>query len=528
MIDEPVLKKKKVNKSRYVFFSILGLLLLGCISYGFVFFIEQYQGSNLTLRSSPLTIEITQDGNINMEDMQGQKDSDGINNDKTTITVTNTSTTTVGVRISILEETSSIIDAGNIRFGVFEGSNTLQIGNLGESNNILYEFDLEAGASKSLTSTLWLDYYYSSAGNESFKGKYKISVVNVSDYGRVYLTSLVSKNVGLVKVSDTEYRYSGTPSNYINFNNETWRIIGVINGQIQIVKEDSVTNQTATQYYDNVLDFYKNYVNESITPSFLTATDTYSADWISSVTNKVTLTLKSNIYIVGGDGTSSNPYLLNTEEYLPSYYKIYNANKDYVLSSDGDTMFIAGSSDNVTNNYLSYGNVLWRVVGLNNDGTIKIVTNDIIDSKSFGSASSYVLSDINRWLNDTFYHTLNNSSLIVANSGFDGSSVTTSDTKPTKQYLIKENVGLLNVYEWTKSYTNATSATGYLKTSSAWLTISKNASDTIMWVVSASGTAASEAVSNNTYGLRPAIILKSNVSLEGSGTQSSPWVIKTN
>ena len=240
------------------------------------------------------------------------------------------------------------------------------------------------------------------------------------------------------------------------------------------------------------------------------------------------MTLKSNIYIVGGDGTSSNPYLLNTEEYLPSYYKIYNANKDYVLPSDGDTMFIAGSSDNVTNNYLSYGNVLWRVVGLNNDGTIKIVTNDIIDSKSFGSASSYVLSDINRWLNDTFYHTLNNSSLIVANSSFDGSSVTTSDTKPTKQYLIKENVGLLNVYEWTKSYTNATAATGYLKTSSAWLTISKNASDTAMWVVSASGTAASEVVSNNTYGLRPAIILKSNVSLEGSGTQSSPWVIKTN
>ena len=144
-------------------------------------------------------------------------------------------------------------------------------------------------------------------------------------------------------MSDTEYRYNGTPSNYINFNNETWRIIGVINGQIQIVKEDAITNQTASEYYDNVLDFYKNYVNTSVTPSFLTATDTYSADWISSVTNKVTLTLKNNIYIVGGDGTSSNPYLLNTEEYIPSYYKIYNANKNYVLPSDGDTIFIVPS-----------------------------------------------------------------------------------------------------------------------------------------------------------------------------------------
>ena len=39
----------------------------------------------------------------------------------------------------------------------------------------------------------------------------------------------------------TDYRYIGnTPNNYITFNNETWRIIGVIEGRIKIIKDESI------------------------------------------------------------------------------------------------------------------------------------------------------------------------------------------------------------------------------------------------------------------------------------------------
>ena len=41
----------------------------------------------------------------------------------------------------------------------------------------------------------------------------------------------------------TDYRYIGnTPNNYITFNNETWRIIGVIEGRIKIIRDESIGN----------------------------------------------------------------------------------------------------------------------------------------------------------------------------------------------------------------------------------------------------------------------------------------------
>ena len=43
----------------------------------------------------------------------------------------------------------------------------------------------------------------------------------------------------------TDYRYIGSnPNNYITFNNETWRIIGVFDGRIKIIRQDSLGNMS--------------------------------------------------------------------------------------------------------------------------------------------------------------------------------------------------------------------------------------------------------------------------------------------
>lgn len=43
--------------------------------------------------------------------------------------------------------------------------------------------------------------------------------------------------------STTDYRYIGdSPNNYIEFNNETWRIIGVFDGKIKIIKDTPIEN----------------------------------------------------------------------------------------------------------------------------------------------------------------------------------------------------------------------------------------------------------------------------------------------
>ena len=54
----------------------------------------------------------------------------------------------------------------------------------------------------------------------------------------------------------TDYRYIGSsPNNYITFNNETWRIIGVFDGRIKIIRQDSLGNMSR-DYNHSGASFY--------------------------------------------------------------------------------------------------------------------------------------------------------------------------------------------------------------------------------------------------------------------------------
>ena len=54
----------------------------------------------------------------------------------------------------------------------------------------------------------------------------------------------------------TDYRYIGSsPNNYITFNDETWRIIGVFDGRIKIIRQDSLGNMSR-DYNHSGASFY--------------------------------------------------------------------------------------------------------------------------------------------------------------------------------------------------------------------------------------------------------------------------------
>lgn len=58
---------------------------------------------------------------------------------------------------------------------------------------------------------------------------------------------------------DNSYRYTGVnPNNYVLFNNELWRIIGVINGKVKLIKDSVITIDKYDSSNSNV------YVNTSI------------------------------------------------------------------------------------------------------------------------------------------------------------------------------------------------------------------------------------------------------------------------
>lgn len=52
--------------------------------------------------------------------------------------------------------------------------------------------------------------------------------------------------------NDNSYRYSGfNPNNYVKFNNELWRMIGVINGKVKIIRNEAITTRTYTDNNKN-------------------------------------------------------------------------------------------------------------------------------------------------------------------------------------------------------------------------------------------------------------------------------------
>lgn len=65
---------------------------------------------------------------------------------------------------------------------------------------------------------------------------------------------------------------------------------------------------------------------------------------------------------------------------------------------------------NNPDNYIKINNKLWRIISLNKDGSIKIVSNDKIDSTAWDTngQTNFKTSSINTYLNKTLYNNLNN------------------------------------------------------------------------------------------------------------------------
>ena len=99
----------------------------------------------------------------------------------------------------------------------------------------------------------------------------------------------------------TDYRYIGNvPNNYITFNNEVWRIIGVFDGRIKIIRNDTLG--------DIPFDYKKSGVGSSIN-------DYGSNDWTDSqlmyMLNPTSYTLKSGYTLSGNyikDGSGNIIY----------------------------------------------------------------------------------------------------------------------------------------------------------------------------------------------------------------------------
>ena len=195
-------------------------------------------------------------------------------------------------------------------------------------------------------------------------------------------------------------------------------------------------------------------------------------------------------------------------------------------TSDSEQTFITGTNPN---NYIWYSGKLWRAVSIDpSDNSVKLVTQWNISSIPYNADGNTAFqgSYMEQWLNDTsvdgFLGNLRESDKFIKMDSVWNATMTTETTKPEKTVMVTDAVGLLNIYEYTMSYKNVTSSTGYLNNGLVWWTLTPYSTSGIHYVGTTGYNDYNGPTGSN--GSRPSINLKSAVKIiDGDGTADNPY-----
>ncbi|MCI8544935.1 MAG: hypothetical protein HFH09_01745 [Bacilli bacterium] len=177
----------------------------------------------------------------------------------------------------------------------------------------------------------------------------------------------------------------------------------------------------------------------------------------------------------------------------------------------------------VEDNYVFYSGILWRIVKVDQNNNVILISEDALTSMVLGyEADNFKKSYGYDWLNNTFYNQLSNQELLVEHSYCADAILDSNDVRCTKEETGK--ITMMSVYEYLK----ASGSKSYLNNGKTFWTVSPN-EEYKTWFVNQSGLVSNESVSGESYysyGIRPVIAVKGDTKiLAGSGTKDSPYQI---
>lgn len=279
----------------------------------------------------------------------------------------------------------------------------------------------------------------------------------------------------------TDYRYIGSsPNNYITYNDEVWRIIGVFDGRIKIIRNDSIGNMS--------WDYKKSGVGSS-----------------------------TNAYAGGSNDWSDSQlmYMLN-----PTSYKLkdgYSSDGTYIYDGSGNIIYQLGCQpEDIVSGATSYS-CTTNTWTLNSTALSQI------------SEATYYLGGTSSVLQSAqTYYTLERGKKV-----YNG--------RPTKWTGL---VGLMYPSDYAYTFANGVDDKCYSDTkkcrsmdggnpNSSWLyksstiqwTVFPSSSDTyFVFFAGNTGEVNSNAASHR-FGVRPVLYLQSDIKLQGSGGSDDPYEI---
>ena len=200
-------------------------------------------------------------------------------------------------------------------------------------------------------------------------------------------------------------------------------------------------------------------------------------------------------------------------------------NSNNINTTDPEQTFITGEDPN---NYIWYSGKLWRAVSIDpSDNSVKLVTQWNISAIPYDDDSSaFEGSYMQEWLNDTsvdgFLGNLREPEKFIKMDSKWNATAMTDTTKPPKTTIVESSVGLINLYEYTMSYSGTNYSNGYLNNNLESVLLTPY-NDTSLFAENNGGILYHNN-NVNTNVIRPSINLQPNIKIVyGSGTEDDPY-----
>ncbi len=356
-----VIDKKFIAKYSYVL--VLAVLLIGGISYGYTFFVQNRKIASGSITTANLTINFG-NRNINASNLSvPNNDLEGINEFSKSLTITNQTATDGRIKLNVSR--TSGLALTDLRYAIKVDGAIQEINDMPASGEIL-STAIMGNEVLDVEVMLWPKSSYSGSAT-TFVGTIEPTIS--------YLGSTATDTL------------SNPAGKYVNFNCsstcEKWQIVKIENDRLVLTRQSDysgATSRTNSNRYNPSLTFNDNSLITSVS------------------TDNKNVYLAKTVKINGGSGTSSDPYILVNNEYREEDKKvvavitykndtttvgtqnIYYNETNYISQTINNPNFVNWTDG--TNNYL-LGDTITFTSDINLNAVIRLtIYNEIISKAS--------------------------------------------------------------------------------------------------------------------------------------------------
>lgn len=301
-------------------------------------------------------------------------------------------------------------------------------------------------------------------------------------------------------------------------------ILGQIRNQKGKLDDAStkVLYSSATTYLD---EHISNYPKKNGMTYYLSVTQLIEDGYLKDNYLETTKVLSESSMVIVNIVNGS--YSFEVENSFENISDIFNNIKTNDMYSYYGGKYLKGE---VTNNYVLYSGLVWRIMGKNYDGSIRLIADDPVTTLFFANGNTTINkfqeTYAYEWLNNYFISRLNYNDTIVRIEWCDDKASSTSSAVDSckdknKDVMTQAKVGLLSLdeYNLSKDSSNKT----YIKSNISFTTLTQNSTNSYYNISKNSIVATAR---NSMLYIKPVINVKPTTAItDGNGSSTNPYVM---